>query len=95
MKNFFYRVTAEDTLTSVCKRFSVPIGKLIKCNNLNCEIAEGDMLYIEKSNCRLYKVLPHDTLKSISARFNVPGYRILEDNAVPYIFYGLVISIPD
>jgi len=93
MKNFFYRVTSLDTTLSVSEKFSVPIGKLVKDNNLNSEISEGDMLYVQSCDCRFYKVKPTDTLKSLSEKFNVPEQKILDDNCVPYIFYGLTIII--
>ena len=93
MKKIFYRVNEGETLLSVCEKLGVPPVVVIKENNLKSEIASGDLLYIEQTDCFIYKVTPFDTIKSISQKFGVSEEKILSDNKVPYIFYGLNLII--
>lgn len=93
MKKFFYRVESGEGVLAVANKFKVAPTRLIKDNNLSEEIERGDMLYIEGGEGTLYTVKPTDTLDKISRRFNVDGQKILLDNAVPYIFFGLTIEI--
>lgn len=93
MKKFFYRVKEGDTVLSVAKKFSVPFSIIIKENNLTSEISAGDMLYIEQNDCVLYAVKPFETAESVGEKFGVNAQKILLDNGVPYLFYGLNIII--
>lgn len=93
MKKFFYRVCEQDSIFSVAEKFSVPVTALIKLNNLKEEIAEGDLLYIESEERTLYRVKPFETEKTIGEKFNISPEKILEDNGVPYLFYGLIITL--
>ena len=93
MKKIFYRVNSGDTLLSIAERFNIPATKIIKTNNLSCEVLEGDMLYLESEDCRLYKVQPTDTLQSIAQKFCTTEQAILDENGIDYIFYGLLIKV--
>lgn len=93
MKKFFYRAEKGDTVFSLSNRFSVPPTKLISLNRLCREICEGDLLYIESVEGCLYKVKPFDTAKSVSEKFCVSEEKILKDNGVEYLFYGLTITV--
>jgi LysM repeat protein len=93
MKKFFYRVEKDETLFSISEKFRIPPIKIIFDNNLKAELLEGDLLYIEIGDDYLYTVTATDTISSISSRFNIPEEKILLDNNLPYIFYGLTITI--
>ena len=93
MENFFYRVEEKDTVLSISERFSVPPTKIIKANNLRCEVCEGDLLYIEKASGCLYRVKPFETAFSVAQKFGTTEQKILQDNGVEYLFYGLIISV--
>ena len=93
MKKFFYRVNEGDTLSGLALKFSIPMCWLIKSNNLTSEISAGDLLYVETSDRTLYRVNPFDTAESIGKRFGVSPDKILSENGVPYLFYGLIIVI--
>ncbi len=93
MEKIFYRVNLGDTVLGVAERFNVPVTKIIKDNNLDKEIEQGDMLLIQKDKCRLYKVLPFDTLSSIAQKFNLNEQEILLNNGIEYVFYGLTIKV--
>lgn len=93
MKKFFYRVREGDTLTGLSIKFSIPICWLIKCNNLTAEVSAGDLLYVESVERALYRVKPFDTAESIGKKFGVSPEKILSENGVPYLFYGLAIMI--
>ena len=93
MEKFFYRVNDGDSVFSVAERFNVSVTALIKQNNLSKEIEAGDLLYIETEPCTLYKVRPEDTALSVAKRFGTSEQKILSDNAVPYVFYGLTIKV--
>lgn len=93
MKKFFYRAEKDETLLSVAKKFRVPPMKIVIANNLKRELQAGDLLYIEREEGRLYTVKPEDTASGLSARFDIPEEKILSDNGVPYLFYGLTIML--
>lgn len=93
MKKFFYRVSEGDSVMSVAKKFSLPVTVIIKLNNLKNEILAGDLLYLESCERTLYKVKPFETEISIGEKFNIPPEKILSDNCVPYLFYGLIITL--
>ncbi len=93
MKKFFYRVTENDTLFSIAQKFNIPVTLLVKLNNLKTEVESGDLLYIEKEDCLLYNVKPFDTASSLALKFNTTEQKILSDNGVDYLFYGLIIKI--
>lgn len=93
MKKFFYRVGSNDTVLSVSLRFSIPCALIIKKNNLSRELEEGDLLYLEVDNSRVYKVSPCDTLSGISRKTGVPEQKILSDNSIDYVFYPLVLLV--
>ena len=94
MKKIFYRVEDGDTVFSLAERFSVSVGVIIAQNNLKKEIETGDMLYIEVDESKTaYKVQPFDTVVSVGRKFNVPPEKILFDNGVSYLFYGLIIFV--
>ena len=93
MKKFFYRVSKGDTATSIANKFKLSVTKLIASNSLYKEVQEGDILYIEIGEGKVYTVGVKDTLNSLSQDFGVSQEKILEDNGVPYIFYGLNIVL--
>ena len=93
MEKFFYRVKKGDTLYKLSAEFSLPPVKIISLNNLSHEISEGDILLLEQNSSKVYSVRLNDTLDSIAERFNTSPEKILLDNQIPYIFYGLKIFV--
>ena len=93
MKKIFYRVQSGDSVQSVAEQFDTSPTLIIKDNNLTSDIETGDLIIISQSGGKTYTVQPTDTLFSISQKFGVPEQKILSDNAVPYIFFGLKIII--
>ena len=93
MENFFYRVEYGDTVFSISHRFSIPPTKLIELNKLTCEVEEGDVLFIQKATGCLYHVKPFETALSIAQKFGTTEHKILHDNGVEYVFYGLIIYV--
>ena len=93
MTKFFYRVEQGDTLLSVSNKIKVAPSRLISLNNLTQEIAQGDLLYVEKPKTQCYKVMPLDTPTSIAKKFDIDQKELLEKNGVDYVFYGLVLEI--
>ena len=93
MKKFFYRVIEGDTLTSIATKFTLPVTLLIKLNALTNDVSAGDLLYVETTDRTLYRVKPFDTAELLGQKFGVSPKKILEDNGVPYLFYGLIIVI--
>lgn len=92
MEKFFYRVQTGDSVLSVCQRFNCSMGKLISINGLKAEICAGDILLVEREQ-RVYLVKPTDTLEKIAKKFNLAPQQILDNNCVPYVFCGLIISV--
>ena len=92
MEKFFYRVQSGDSVLSLCQRFNCSMGKLIFVNQLKMEISAGDILLIEREK-RVYMVKQCDTIEKIAKEFCLSPEQILEKNNIPYIFYGLVISV--
>ena len=93
MEKFFYRVEEGDTILSLSEKFRMSACKIIKQNNLKKEISCGDILCIESGGQRLYKVNPFDTASSVAKKFNTTEEKILTDNGVEYIYYGLIICV--
>ena len=93
MKKFFYRVVEGDSVLSIAKINGVTPNSIITQNALKEEISVGDLLYIEAEDCTLYSVKPHDTVDSVCKKFGVPKEKLLGDNGVDYLFYGLIIKI--
>ena len=94
MKKFFYRVEKGDTAKTVSEKFNLPITLLCELNALTKEIEEGDLLYIETDPSRkLYKVNLFDTVDSLAEKFGVLPEKILSQNGISYIYYGLKIKI--
>lgn len=93
MKKIFYRVVKGDSVLSIAQQFNLSVTSIIKTNNLTCEVEEGDILYLQCGEYRLYKVQPTDTLCSIAKKFNVSEHDILLNNCIEYVFYGLTIMV--
>ena len=95
MTKFFYRVQKNECVIDVCKRFNLTISQVVKLNGLKQEISCGDLLYLERedANCNLYRVQPFDTPYSLAKKFKTNPEKILEDNGLEYLFYGLLIKI--
>ena len=93
MEKFFYRVINGETVNSLCAKFNLPTALFIKENNLTKEIEDGEVVVINKYNCKLYTVLPLDTIKSIAKRFNVSEEELKEKNKIDFVYYGLKILI--
>ena len=93
MKNFLYRVQDGDTVFSVSEKFNIPPCLIIKENNLNCELQAGDMLVIPEFYGKVYTVGIFENIEDIAERFSTSPEKILRDNGVSYVFYGLKIKI--
>ena len=94
MKKFFYRVKKEDSIFSLCNNFNLCPFKLILDNNLSCEIAEGDLLYIEQFESSVYKVKPFESLDCLSKKFNISIDELRKINGnLPFVYYGLNIYV--
>lgn len=94
MKKFFYRVQSGDDVFSVSRKFLVPVGRIIFLNGLKKEIEEGDLLYIEKGDYRVYSVKAGDNLESLAQKFGVSKEAIKSVNSSSYVFFGEIIYIP-
>ena len=81
--------------TCVFFRGNIPPVKLIKLNNLNKELEQGDLLYVEclTTAKKLYKVQPFDTITSVCNKFGVSESYLKITNGIDYLFYGLVLEI--
>ena len=93
MEKFFYRVEYGDTVLSLSERFNIPPTLIVKLNNLKCEIERGDLLYLECGDYRVYRVKPFERIEYIARNFCTTSEKILADNGLKYIFYGLTIMV--
>lgn len=91
MKKIFYRVKKGETLLEICNRFAMPITAVIKSNSLIKEVCEGDILYLEIENRRVYAVTPKDSYESLEKKLLVCKQELMDLNQTPYLFYGLKI----
>ena len=93
MEKFFYRVQAGDSVSTLSQRFCVPLTIIIKDNNLKKPIRQGQVLVINCTKGRLYKVKPHQTIEQVAKELNVDKQKIINDNGVDYLYYGLTILV--
>ena len=93
MENFFYRVKENDTVKSLSLKFKIPSTIIIYQNRLTEEISNGDLLFLTKTNDRIYTVELFDTLEIVAKKFCVSEEEILEKNKTPYLIYGEIIII--
>lgn len=94
----FYTVRSGDTVSSIARRFYIPITSLINSNNLAFPytIYIGQQLSMPPS-VTTYVVKPGDSIYSISQRYGIPISVILEANVIapPYTLVpGQVLIIP-
>ena len=95
MKKFFYRVSKNETLISISTSLSLPVTTLINLNNLEREVEEGDLLYVEKEdNYFIYTVKPFERVEEIANRFKVSGETLKFLNGNEEFFGGQKIVIP-
>lgn len=93
MEKFFYRAQTGDSVLTLSRKFSIPLCCLINDNNLKNEITQGDLLFINRQNFAFYTVKPLETADNIAKKFNISKEKLLKDNAVDYVFYGLILKI--
>ena len=93
MEKFFYRAQTGDSVLSLSHKFNIPTCSLIKDNNLKNEVDQGDLLFVNRKNIANYAVKPLDTAEYIAGKFGVSKEKLLKDNAVDYVFYGLILKI--
>ena len=91
MKNFYYRVKAGDTATSISQNFFVPLKDLILLNRLTSEVEEGDLLYLTPTD-KAYIVKATDTADSLCKEWGEKSEDLLDRAGFPYLFFGLVIK---
>lgn len=90
MKNFFYRVQANENILGIAEKFNLSPFQIISENELKKDVYEGDLIFISKGEGDSYKVAPHDTFLSVSKKLNVSVERLKKLNGdLPYLFYGL------
>ena len=94
MKKFIYRAIEGDNVLSVSKKFLIPVQNIIYLNNLNAEVEEGDLLYLEKHDYTVYTVKPTDTLEGIAKEFGVDAHKILSINHISYVYMEQLIYLP-
>jgi LysM repeat protein len=93
MEKFFYRVQEGDSLFSISEKFNIPACVIIKLNNLKKEVSLGDILYLEYCEKIRYKVKLFDTAESVAQKFGVDKDKLLKENGVKYLFYGIILQI--
>lgn len=91
MKEFYYRVQAGDCLMSVCRRFSAPPEEVIKENNLEREIEEGDIIYVSHAGEAKYVARTGDTYFMLANKIGASASRLKELNGAEYLFYGFPV----
>ncbi len=92
MKKFFYRAKESDSVSSVSKKFSVPMFCLVEDNNLSHELQEGDVLLIIQRE-RTYVVKANETLDSVAEKLNITPEKLSFINGkISYVFYGLILT---
>ncbi len=93
MTKFFYRVQKGDTITSISQQFCIPQIKIISLNNLDKEVQEGDLLYLEKEKALTYKVGLFEDADIVAKKFNMTKTELLRLNGIDYVFYGQTVLV--
>jgi TolB protein len=94
----FYTVRSGDTLSSIARRFYIPLTSLINANNLIAPytIYPGQQLSMPPG-VTTYAVKPGDSVYAIAQRYGIPVNIILSANGIepPYtIVPGQILTIP-
>jgi TolB protein len=94
----FYTVRQGDTLTSIARRWNIPINSLIAANNLTVPytIYPGQQLSMPPG-VSTYVVQSGDSIYSIALRYGIPPQVIIEANGIdsPYVIIpGQVLNVP-
>lgn len=80
----FHIVKKGDTLSSICRKYSVTIAELGEFNNLgrSAKIKIGQKLLIRPAEPNVHIVKKDETIRSIAARYNVSPEELMEINEV-------------
>lgn len=94
----FYTVRAEDTLSNIALRWSIPLRSLVEANNAAAPylVFPGQQLSMPPG-ISTYVVRPGDSIYSISQTYRVPMNVIIEANSIdqPYVIIpGTVLTVP-
>ncbi len=78
---YIYTVAAGDTLTSICRTYDVPVGEVVRINDLSApdRLAVGQALILP-TDTHPYLVSPGETLGQISNRLGEPLAQLYGDN---------------
>ncbi len=95
MESFVVRAGEGDSVLSLCRRFSVPMERLIAENRLTGEIAEGELVYISRP-CRFVHIAEAgETYASIAERFKKSEESLRALNRAEYVFYAMPVVIEE
>lgn len=88
----FYRLKRDETLASVCRKFSIPFSAIIK-ENEGLETAFGVTLKIPRFSGRIYTVKPLDTISSVAEKFGISEEELVAINGVTYLSPGIILDV--
>ncbi|MBE5756543.1 MAG: LysM peptidoglycan-binding domain-containing protein [Clostridiales bacterium] len=93
MKEIFYRVIKEDSVTLISDKFNLPSITIIEDNHLKKEVEEGDILVLRKEDRQVYKVGVKETIETVCKKFNIEKEEFIKLNKIDYVFYGLLVYV--
>lgn len=92
---YVHKVKKNESLRSICQKYSVLKGDLLTANNVVEEdIHEGLLLFVEVPDGIRYVVKPFDTVQKIADRYGITLDEILKFNNIKEIFLGQIIYLP-
>ena len=93
-KNFFITINNGINIEDICEQYNVDEKLIMKSNpQLNKTLKNGDIIYLNKGNAKIYIVKPLDTIDKISEMFNVDKNYLIKTNNISNLFIGQKIYI--
>lgn len=81
-----YRVSEDENLFDICKKFNQTPVKIIADNCLEGAPKANSLIYVERGSQRIYTVKVGDTLEKIAKASKMSVDELLEVNGIQYIF---------
>ncbi|MDH5202513.1 MAG: LysM peptidoglycan-binding domain-containing protein [Nitrospirota bacterium] len=82
-KSIYHKVKKGDTLSSISKKYSIPVNELKEINNLgSTKLRLGQQLIVKQIGPKTYTVRKGDTIYKIARKFNIDAEELKDINGL-------------